>query len=141
MSVRELLEAECGAENSLVRLGSHVGRDTAFKDEGFSGAHNAATGFRQQPDILNEQQLVNDFFREFSGPPQVIETLIEKFSFLILYFYFTICIYFLFQTFNMKELLNEIRQVEPLPSQQPFDTWSAEYVTQNPPSLHQVYDQ
>lgn len=71
MSVRELLEGECGAENSLVRLGGHAARDTAFKDEGFSRAQNASAGFRPEPGVLNEQQLVNEFFREFSGPPQV----------------------------------------------------------------------
>lgn len=64
MSFRNLIEPNCGAQNPLMRLGTHLTEDAARKDEGVSGM--APIG---RPPMLDENPFVNEFLGEHSAPP------------------------------------------------------------------------
>ncbi|XP_055858917.1 peroxisomal targeting signal 1 receptor [Episyrphus balteatus] len=70
MSLRKLVEGDCGGVNPLMQLGGQFTRDTAHKDEGFSGNH--AQPFESRS-IMPEEQMVNEFMGQISGPPQTFE--------------------------------------------------------------------
>lgn len=67
MSLRDLVEPECGGSNALMRLGNQITRDATFKEEGIGGRSSQFTN-RQQ---FDENQLVNEFLGQISAPPQV----------------------------------------------------------------------
>lgn len=67
MSLKDLVEAECGQANSLINLGSHVNRDLAFRDEGISGAAGPSYGPQRR---LDENQMVNEFLGQIAPAPQ-----------------------------------------------------------------------
>lgn len=69
MSLRQLVEGDCGGVNPLMQLGGQFTRDNAYKDEGFSGTH---APFESRP-IMPEEQMVNEFMGQISGPPQTFE--------------------------------------------------------------------
>lgn len=69
MSLRQLVEGDCGGVNPLMQLGGQFTRDNAHKDEGFSGSH---APFESRP-IMPEEQMVNEFMGQISGPPQTFE--------------------------------------------------------------------
>lgn len=62
MSMRRLVEADCGGANPLMQMGGQFSKDAAFQDEGFSG-------FRQEHRPPNEE-LVNEFLGQAAAPPQ-----------------------------------------------------------------------
>lgn len=90
MSLRELIDPECGGANPLMRLGNQIVRDTAHKDEGISGRPMpfAEASSRSQPGFAqsNQDQLVNEFLGQMSAPPP--------------------------QTFRMDALLQEMREID-----------------------------
>ncbi|XP_059613639.1 peroxisomal targeting signal 1 receptor [Phlebotomus argentipes] len=113
MSLRDLVDPECGGANQLVRLGNQITRDPTFKDEGFSGAHQSALPGRP---VFNSEQLINDFMAQVTNvaPPQ---------------------------TFRMDTLLKEMRDIDaqsfghPVVSAPPViqevhrsDTWSKDFL-------------
>ncbi|KAH8387423.1 hypothetical protein KR093_006939 [Drosophila rubida] len=63
MSLRPLVEGDCGAVNPLMQLGGQFTRDVAHKDEGF-----AATQFERQ--LRPDEQMVSDFLGHVAAPPQ-----------------------------------------------------------------------
>lgn len=65
MSLRKLVEGECGGTNSLVSLSSHFVQDRGLKDEGFHS-------FPHQDSLpnTNVDQLVHEFFEETSHSAQ-----------------------------------------------------------------------
>uniref|UniRef100_A0A6B2EFH1 Putative peroxisomal targeting signal 1 receptor n=1 Tax=Phlebotomus kandelakii TaxID=1109342 RepID=A0A6B2EFH1_9DIPT len=69
MSLRDLVDPECGGANQLVRLGNQITRDHTYKDEGFSGAPQSALPGRP---VFNSELLINDFMAQVSNvaPPQ-----------------------------------------------------------------------
>lgn len=124
MSLRELVDPECGGANSLMRLGTHLIHDAAHKDDGIAGqsapSHiiGGPAQFGSQP--LNETHLVNEFLGQMAAPPP--------------------------QTFRMDALLQEMREIDArnYPSQvlraPPVAdeinnglAWSAEYHQENAP--------
>lgn len=90
MSLRELIDPECGGANPLMRLGNQIVRDAAHKDEGISGrpmpfaeaSSRSQQGFSQS----SQDQLVNEFLGQMSAPPP--------------------------QTFRMDALLQEMREID-----------------------------
>lgn len=64
MSLRDLVEPECGSGNPLVRLGTQITQDSAYKDEGISGPQYIG----RSP--IDNNQLVNEFLGHVSEPPQ-----------------------------------------------------------------------
>lgn len=68
MSLRQLVEPDCGGANPLVRLGTHVTRDSAYKDEGLG---RGSQGLISR-DVLSEDQLVNEFLGQINAPAQVL---------------------------------------------------------------------
>lgn len=90
MSLRELIDPECGGANPLMRLGSHMVHDTALKDEGISGRNIGIPSTSQSQQAfsgeINETQLVNEFLGQMSAPPP--------------------------QTFRMDALLQEMRDID-----------------------------
>lgn len=68
MSLRDLVEPECGGSNALMRLGNQITRDAAFKEEGIGIGRSSNFSNRQQ---FDENQLVNEFLGQISAPPQV----------------------------------------------------------------------
>lgn len=66
MSLRQLVEPDCGGANPLVRLGTHVTRDSAYKDEGLG---RGSQGLISR-DVLSEDQLVNEFLGQINAPAQ-----------------------------------------------------------------------
>lgn len=87
MSLRELVDPECGGANPLMRLGSHLVQDAAHKDDGVSGLPRQMSGgpqFASQP--VGEAQLVGDFLGQMHAPPP--------------------------QTFRMDALLQEMRDID-----------------------------
>ncbi|CAD7092619.1 unnamed protein product [Hermetia illucens] len=66
MSLRQLVEPDCGGANPLVRLGTHVTRDSAYKDEGLG---RGSQGLISR-DVLSEDQLVNEFLGQINAPTQ-----------------------------------------------------------------------
>ncbi|GAB0090353.1 peroxisomal targeting signal 1 receptor [Sergentomyia squamirostris] len=108
MSIRDLVDPECGGANQLVRLGNQITRDPTFKDEGFSGAAQPfASG-----SAFTSEQLINDFMTQVTnvGAPQ---------------------------SFRMDTLLKEMREIDahsfghPLVQAPPVnrtDHWSQEFM-------------
>lgn len=89
MSLRELVDPECGGANSLMRLGSHMMHDAAHKDEGVSGRPSASAliGQSQFPQHqFDETSLVNEFLGQMAPMPP--------------------------QTFRMDALLQEMREID-----------------------------
>lgn len=93
MSLRELIDPECGGANPLMRFGNHIVNDTAHKDDGISGrVHDlqfagASTSRQQQGfDGINETQLVDEFLGQMHAPPP--------------------------QSFRMDTLLQEMREID-----------------------------
>lgn len=87
MSLRELVDAECGGANPLMRLGNQIVHDVAHKDEGISGLPPQFAGpsnFAGQS--IGEAHLVNEFLDQVSAPPP--------------------------QTFRMDDLLQEMREID-----------------------------
>lgn len=89
MSLRELVDPECGGANPLMRLGTHLTNDIAHKDDGISGhSLNATTSARPQHAFgdLSESQLVDEYLGQMSAPPP--------------------------QSFRMDRLLQEMREID-----------------------------
>ncbi|EDW05524.2 uncharacterized protein Dmoj_GI11045 [Drosophila mojavensis] len=63
MSLRPLVEGDCGGVNPLMQLGGQFTRDVAHKDEGFAPA-------QFERSLRPDEQLVNDFLGQVAGPPQ-----------------------------------------------------------------------
>ncbi|KAH8396255.1 hypothetical protein KR222_006525, partial [Zaprionus bogoriensis] len=63
MSLRPLVEGDCGAVNPLMQLGGQFTRDVAHKDEGFAPA-------QFERNLRPDEQLVNDFLGQVAAPPQ-----------------------------------------------------------------------
>lgn len=90
MSLRELVDPECGGANPLMRLGTHLIHDAAHKDDGIAAAPSHIVGaagpahFASQP--LDETHLVNEFLGQMAAPPP--------------------------QTFRMDALLQEMREID-----------------------------
>lgn len=89
MSLRELVDAECGGANPLMRLGNQIIHDAAHKDDGVSGravgpSFAGPSQFATQP--INETNLVNEFMGQMSAPAP--------------------------QTFRMDALLQEMREID-----------------------------
>lgn len=90
MSLRELVDPECGGANPLMRLGTHLIHDAAHKDDGIAGAaspHAGAAGpahFASHP--MDETHLVNEFLGQMAAPPP--------------------------QSFRMDALLQEMREID-----------------------------
>lgn len=88
MSLRDLIDAECGGANPLMRLGGHMLQDSARKDDGIGGAGaSTSTPFLDRTNVgpLNEQQLVEEFQHQIAPAPS---------------------------TFHMDPLLKEMQQIE-----------------------------
>lgn len=66
MSLRKLVEGECGGANPLIQLGGQFTRDVARRDEGLIG-HAPLESRSGHP----EDQLVSDFLGQISEQPQV----------------------------------------------------------------------
>lgn len=45
MSLRDLVDGECGGANQLMRMGAQLTRDNARKDEGFAGTSQVNIGY------------------------------------------------------------------------------------------------
>ncbi|XP_055311031.1 peroxisomal targeting signal 1 receptor isoform X2 [Sitodiplosis mosellana] len=90
MSLRELIDPECGGANPLMRLGNQIVQDAAHKDEGISGRPMpfAEVSSRPQQSFseMNQNQLVNEFLGQMSAPAP--------------------------QTFRMDALLQEMREID-----------------------------
>ncbi|XP_062138349.1 peroxisomal targeting signal 1 receptor [Drosophila sulfurigaster albostrigata] len=63
MSLRPLVEGDCGAVNPLMQLGGQFTRDVARKDEGF-----AAAPFERQ--LRPDEQMVSEYLGHVAAPPQ-----------------------------------------------------------------------
>ena len=85
MSLRELVEADCGGANPLMRLGSQLTRDAAYKDQGLS---KLPPGALMQNTSLpgSSDHLVNEFLGQMAAVPP--------------------------QTFRMDALLQEMREID-----------------------------
>lgn len=69
MSLRDLVDAECGGANQLMRMGAQLTRDSALKDEGFAGQSSLPGGPRPGP----SDEFVNEFLAQAgrtAPPPQ-----------------------------------------------------------------------
>lgn len=90
MSLRELIDPDCGGANPLMRLGNQIVHDAAHKDEGISGRPMpfAESSSRPQQGFseMNQNQLVNEFLGQMSAPAP--------------------------QTFRMDALLQEMREID-----------------------------
>lgn len=90
MSLRELIDPDCGAANPLMRLGNQIVHDAAHKDEGISGRPMpfAEASARSQQGFadLSQNHLVNEFLGQMSAPPP--------------------------QSFRMDALLQEMREID-----------------------------
>uniref|UniRef100_A0A1B0D499 Uncharacterized protein n=1 Tax=Phlebotomus papatasi TaxID=29031 RepID=A0A1B0D499_PHLPP len=113
MSIRDLVDPECGGANQLVRLGNQITRDHTYKDEGFSGAPQSALPGRS---VFSSEQLINDFMAQVTNAPPP-------------------------QSFRMDTLLKEMRDIDaqsfghPVVPAPPViqevhrsDTWSTEFL-------------
>lgn len=91
MSLRELIDPECGGANPLMRLGQQIVHGSAHKDEGISGRPMpfAESSSRSHPSSFaqaGQDQLVNEFLGQMSAPPP--------------------------QSFRMDALLQEMREID-----------------------------
>lgn len=91
MSLRELVDPECGGANPLMRLGNHIIHDAAHKDDGISGRGiPSVSGLHGQsvitPQELDEKALVNEFLGQMAPMPP--------------------------QSFRVDELLQEMREID-----------------------------
>lgn len=91
MSLRELIDPECGGANPLMRLGQQIVHGSAHKDEGISGRPMpfAESASRSHPSSFaqaGQDQLVNEFLGQMSAPPP--------------------------QSFRMDALLQEMREID-----------------------------
>lgn len=84
MSLRELVDPECGGANPLMRLGGHMIQDAARKDDGIAGPSGSST-FSNRTGQFDEHQLVNEFLGQIAPAPQ---------------------------TFRMDALLKEMREID-----------------------------
>lgn len=119
MSLRELVDPECGGANPLMRLGTHLTGDIAHKDDGISGhSFSAAPANASQHAFgeLSENHLVDEFLGQMSAPPP--------------------------QSFRMDRLLQEMREIDaancpseviqaPLVSAELSSNWANEYSDKN----------
>ena len=73
MSLRQLVEGDCGGVNPLMQLGGQFTRDAAHKDEGFVQA-------QFERSMRQDEQMVNEFLGQVAGPPQSfqMETLLQE---------------------------------------------------------------
>lgn len=103
MSLRDLVDGECGGANQLMRMGAQLTRDTALKDEGFSGNAIMPGGPRGGS---GSDEFVNEFLAQAgrSAPAP--------------------------QSFRMDALLKEMQNIHPGQQQQSFEMWRNEFVTQ-----------
>lgn len=91
MSLRELIDPECGGANPLMRLGQQIVHGSAHKDEGLSGRPMpfAESSSRSHPANFaqaGQDQLVNEFLGQMTAPPP--------------------------QSFRMDALLQEMREID-----------------------------
>lgn len=90
MSLRELVDPECGGVNPVMRLGNHIISDVAHKDDGISGSGRmndfAGPSTSREFNEIPETQLVNEFLGQMRAPPP--------------------------QTFRMDALLQEMREID-----------------------------
>lgn len=91
MSLRELIDPECGGANPLMRLGQQIVHGSAHKDEGISGrpmpfAESSSRSHPSQFPQAGQDQLVNEFLGQMSAPPP--------------------------QSFRMDALLQEMREID-----------------------------
>ncbi|XP_053951968.1 peroxisomal targeting signal 1 receptor [Anastrepha ludens] len=63
MSLRQLVDGDCGGVNPLMQLGGQFIRDAARKDEGF-------TSSQFERSMPPDEQMVNDFLSQVAAPPQ-----------------------------------------------------------------------
>lgn len=72
MSLRELIDPECGGANPLMQLGNQIVHDAAHKDEGISGRPmpfaEASSLSKQSFNEISQSQLVNEFLGQMSAP-------------------------------------------------------------------------
>ncbi|XP_037810567.1 peroxisomal targeting signal 1 receptor [Lucilia sericata] len=73
MSLRQLVEGDCGGVNPLMQLGGQFTRDAAHKDEGYVQA-------QFERSMRQDEQMVNEFLGQVAGPPQSfqMETLLQE---------------------------------------------------------------
>ncbi|XP_037935515.1 peroxisomal targeting signal 1 receptor [Teleopsis dalmanni] len=73
MSLKQLVEGDCGGVNPLMQLGQQFTRDAARRDEGFM-----QPGFERR--MHPNEQMVNEFLGHVTAPPQSfqMETLIQE---------------------------------------------------------------
>lgn len=90
MSIRDLIDPDCGGANPLMRLGNQIVHDVAHKDEGISGRPmpfaEASSRSQQSFGELSQNHLVNEFLGQMSAPAP--------------------------QTFRMDALLQEMREID-----------------------------
>lgn len=72
MSLRDLVEPECGNANPLMRLGSQITRDAALKDDGISRASVAGLYYPSRGTETQSDILVNEFLGQSMSAPQVL---------------------------------------------------------------------
>ncbi|KAK7016221.1 PEX5-related protein [Halocaridina rubra] len=94
MALRNLVDAQCGEGNALVRLTQHVTRDKALADEGLGWHHHPPTitggGFKgQYGPAMGGDQLVEEFMTETQAAATAAP-----------------------QAFRMDSLLQEMREIE-----------------------------
>lgn len=87
--MRELVDADCGGANALMRMGAHFARDHALKDEGLGGgpSHGGMARDMQGAGAFGgPDQMVNEFLGQVRAVPP--------------------------QTFRMDALLQEMRDID-----------------------------
>lgn len=73
MSLRQLVEGDCGGVNPLMRLGNQFMKDAAHKDEGIVQA-------QFERSMRQDEEMINEFLGQVGGPPQSfhLETLLQE---------------------------------------------------------------